>query len=533
VNQFAEALDLIKIKISKFDPSRARGVFTNRGNMTIEKFCKTVKKDLDRFATKYPEVWDATNDLHDMEELVKSYAEENGSLMDDGKKVNIAIPPDMEGLTLNLNLSAKGRDDRFFLTDENEHVSRVSGEVYLLIHQLDPLAAAASARKVIPEYMPRGTSGVTEIEKGGRSQTFFNVYTPPEWARYQGWNKLPDKLPVEFDKLVKHLFPIPEEREFFFAWLHDSLFKRSYTFLILCSWPGTGKNRLKLVMRALHGHVNSVDGKRSTLVERFNSQLSESTLAWFDELRYDADMENVMKELQNDSISIEKKGVDATRATKIHASIVISNNKERDNYIAFDARKFAPLVVTKERLEKSMTSDEIDRVTQKVEDPNSDTYDVAWIAQIAKWVQKHGRSKKWPNLEYRGPMFWTLAHTSMTRWQKKAVMEITESTRARGYDEKRKAYLWSAIQDKSQRKNGDRSLQYPDFTTVRAFFEVFRDGKGRKAFSTEAVPGNNILGDFWVKPLFKDTEIITEASVMEQRSKNGEKEKEKRPKYNL
>lgn len=537
MSQFSDALTITKIKISKFDPSRVRSVFTNRGTMSVEKFCKTLKKDLDIHATKYPQVWDATNDLHDMEEMIRSYADKKNILADDpNQKVNIAIPPDMEGLTLNLNLSAKSRDDKFFLTDERESVSRVSGDIYLMIHQIDPLTAAAQARKVIPDYMPRGTRGITEIESDGRKETIFNMYTPPEWTRYDRWNKLPDKLPVEFDKLVKHLFPIEEERMFFFAWLHDSLFKRSFTFLILCGAPGTGKNRLKLVMRALHGHVNTTDGKKSTLVERFNSQLSESTLAWFDELHYDHDMENTMKELQNDSISIERKGVDATRATKIHSSIVISNNKPRDNYIAFDARKFAPLVIREERLEKSMSSEEIDRLTQKVEDPKSDTYDVAWIAQIAKWIKKHGSSRRWPHLEYRGPMFWKLAHTSMTRWQKKAVMLILESTRGTGYDATKGAYLWSTLQEKVQRKNGDRSLQFPDFTSVRAFFEVFRDGLGRKAFSTEMVKGNNILGDFWVKPLFKDLEVITEAtSVMEQRKKANAATKtaSKKPKYDL
>jgi hypothetical protein len=532
--QLNEALASVNLKIAKFDKERAKSVFTNRGAMTVEKFCKVVVKDLAKSATKFPDVWNAAHDLYVMEELIEKYAEDKGVLVDPNKKVNIEIPPDMEGLTLNLNLAAKGRDEKFFLTDETESVSRVSGEIYLLIHQIPPLEAAAQSRKVIPDYMPRGKRGVTMVKVGeDREESIFNMYTPPDWKRYKYWKKLPDRLPVEFDKLIKHLFPISEEREFFFAWLHDSLFKRSFTFLILCGAPGTGKNRLKLVMRALHGHVNTTDGKKSTLVERFNSQLSESTLAWFDELHYDADMENTMKELQNDSISIERKGVDATRATKIHASIVISNNKPRDNYIAFDARKFAPLVITGNRLEASMTSAEIDALTQKVEDPKSSTYDVQWIAQIAKWVKAHGASKRWPNHEYRGPMFWTLAHTSMTRWQKKAIMLITEPDRGQnsGYDEKKKAYLWSVLNAKAARKNGDRSLMFPDFTSVRAFFEVFKDGKGKKAFSTEPVPGN-ILGDFWIKPLQKHTEIITEANVIEQRMQMAKVESAKNKKTN-
>lgn len=532
-DSLSAALSAVNLKITKYDPQKSKSIFTNRGTMSVEKFCKTLQKDLLREALKHPDVWTACQDLHDMESMVNEFAEEKKiKVGSNDTKLQIPIPPDMEGLTLNLNMSAEGRDNKFFMTDPNENISRISGEVYMLIHQLDPLEAAAAARKVVPEYLPRGTRGVTETVRDGRVTTLYNLYTPPEWQRYQGWDKLPDRLPVIFDKLVKHLLPLEVEREFFFAWLHDSLFKRSFTFLILCGAPGTGKNRLKLVMRALHGHVNTVDGKKSTLTERFNSQLGESTLAWFDELHYNVDMENTMKELQNDTISIEKKGVDATRATKIHASLVISNNKPRDNYIAFDARKFAPLVVTAKRLEQSMAPEEIDALTQKVEDQTSETFDIKFIAQIAKWIQKHGRSKKWPNLEYRGPMFWTLAHTSMTRWQKKAIMCIMDPDQGKriGFDKDKNAYLWSVIHEKSQRKNGDRSLQFPDYTSVQAFFEVFRDGKGRKAFSTEKVKGS-IFGDFWVRPLFKQTEIITEASVEEQREKQNAKTK--KTTYNL
>src|SRR5690606_14664466 len=139
----------------------------------------------------------------------------------------------------------------------------------------------------------------------------------------------------------------------------------------------------------------------------------ESTLAWVDELRYDDEMENTMKELQNDSISIERKGIDTTRATKIHASIVISNNKPRANYIAFDARKFVALKIAGHRLEESMSLEEIDLLTRKVEDEKSEHFDSKFLAQIAKWIKRRGASKKWRNLEYKGPMFWTLAHTSM------------------------------------------------------------------------------------------------------------------------
>ncbi len=529
MSQFAAALEAAKVKIIKFDPDKQRPVSTDDGTMKIERFSSLLREKLGPQAVKFPEVFAALHSISGTEEMLKEHAKETGVLRKGGK-VEMEIPPDMKNLTLNLNLSAKYKDEKFFLTYPDETVSPVSGEMYLMIHQMPPLEAASAARKVIPRYMPREPRGVTEIDNNGKIETTFNVYTPPLWRNYKGYKKLPDELPKTFRKLVTHLFPIEKEREYFFAWLYESLFNRAFVFLILCGPPGTGKNRIKLVYRALHGHANTIDGKKSTLVERFNSQLSESTLGWFDELKYDVEMENTMKELQNDSISIERKGVDATRGTKIHSSLVISNNKPRDNYIAPDARKFAPLVITKKRLEESMTPEEIDELTKKVEDETSDTFDVAYIAQIAKWVKKHGKSNKWPNLEYRGPMFWTLAHTSMTRWQKRAVMLImdpTSKTERNGYNSTEGRFLWSTLQEKSLKKNGDRSLQFPDFTSVSAFFEMFRDSKGRKAFTTESVP-ENIMGDFWVKSIFKSVEIVTEApTVSEQRKKANEKTKSK------
>lgn len=534
MGQLEDALEAFKLKILKYDPTKQRPVSTSEGTMSLEKFCKMFRDKVSAKASKYGTLIETLGDLEAAKEMLEKYAEENGVLA--GKKVNIEIPPDMQNLTLNLDLTAKGRDDKFFLTHEDETVSRVAGDTYLMIHQISPLEAASNARKVIPEYMPRGPRGVSEVINNGKTETMFNIYQPPGWVDYDKnkWASLPDELPPLFKKLVRHLFPVKLERRYFYAWLHASLFDRAFVYLILCSSPGTGKNRLKLVLRALHGHVNSIDGKKSTLVERFNSQLAEATLAWFDELHYDQDMENVMKEIQNDSISIERKGVDATRGTKIYSSLIISNNKPRDNYIAFDARKFVPLKMTDKRLEASMTPDEIDELTRKVVDPTSKTFDVRFLAQIAKWIKAHGASKRWPNLEYRGPMFWTLAHTSMARWQKKAVMQIMEPNRTgprTGWDESKGAFLWSAIHEKATKKNGDRSLQFPDFTTVRAFFEVFRDEQGRKAFDTFSVSGYNILGDFYVKPLFKKMGVVTEASIMEQREKANAKVK--KAKYDL
>jgi hypothetical protein len=183
-----------------------------------------------------------------------------------------------------------------------------------------------------------------------------------------------------------------------------------------------------------------------------------------------------------------------------------------------------------------MSDTEIDTLSRKF-DPKSPDFDVRLVAQTAKWFLKIGKRNfaACPNLEYRGPMFWTLAHTSMTRWQKKAISALTDTkTGGRtGWVFSEKAHLWSKVEEKLNKRSNDNSgTIFPDYSSVRAFFDIFRDGNGAKAFDTKLVAGNNILGDFWIYPLIDQVVVITEQTVAQQREK-GRKANGKGETYDL
>lgn len=523
--KLAAALSAAGIEILKYDAKKQRPISTrSHGTVDIVKFAAKLRDLLGVNALKHPEVFTACSDPNSLSKMVEEYADENEISVE---KKTYEVPPEYRRLTLNIDVTHQGQNTKFFMTDERELISPIAGAVWVKVMHIEEPTAVEMARKVQPEYMPRHRAGIHKLP--GMSDIpidTFNTYVPPRWKDFK--DPLPDKLPVLFEKLVNHLFPLEEEREYFYNWLHASLFDRAFVFLVLCGAPGTGKNRLKLVLRALHGHWNSVDGKRSSFSERFNSQFGECTLAWFDELHYDMDMENTMKEVQNDSISIERKGVDATRSTKLHASFAIANNKPRDNYIAFDARKFAPLLLTEKRLETSMTKKEIDELTRKVEDWTKEEFDIKFLAQIARWVKKHGNTGKWTNLEYKGPMFYKLAHTSMSRWQKRAIqsiLEMNDKNSGRIKFDPEKGYLWSSVAEVMNRKAGDKSLQFPDSSTVRHLFDVFVDAKGRKSFKTIGVPGN-MMNDFYVKLIRKDVEIMSENEEIKKGGSGGKQVQE-------
>ncbi|MFM6930365.1 MAG: primase-helicase family protein [Bdellovibrio sp.] len=503
--QLETVLDLLKIKIVKYDPLKQRPVSTNKGTMNLEKFANAIRDGLGPRGAQYSEVLGATYDFTVLEVMLEQYALSRGILISKGL-VYSDVPDDLKGLRLNFDMSSKSREDKFFLTDDNEQISRISGDTYLMVHQLSQNEAVSQARSVIPEYLPRKEPGVFVQKVGRRTETIFNSYAQPSWFRFENLETLPNTPPPLVKKLLDHLFVNPTDQEYFLDWAYASLFNRAPVFLVLCGDPGIGKNRLKLLLRALHGHENSIDGKRSTITEKFNGQISSATLVWFDELKYDIKMENTMKELPNDTLAIERKGIDATRGTKVYASFVISNNKTRDNYISFDSRKFAPLSLTKKRLEESMTSKEVDLLSQKLEDFTSPTYDLAFIAQTAQWLRSRGSTGRWPNLEYRGPMFWHLAHTSMPQYQKRVIAVLDEycsdgSRHRPGWDHELNGFRWSVLCTALLRRSEFKDLRFPDFSTVQFFIEGFRDKNGGKVFETSPVEGPNILGDFWIKPL--------------------------------
>ena len=220
LEQFEEVSELTNLKVLRNNLARQRPITTNRGTMNVEKLCSLMIKDLSRDANKYPIVWEALHDLKEMEKLLFEYSKVRGILH--GGKVEMEIPPDMQGAILNMDITAT-KESRFFLThSEKETVLKPSGDAYILLHQMSPAEAAAQARKVVPEYMPRGERGITVVERDGITNTLFNLYTPPSWVDHPKWETLPDELPSLFLKLVRHLFPLEIERSYLYAWLYES-----------------------------------------------------------------------------------------------------------------------------------------------------------------------------------------------------------------------------------------------------------------------------------------------------------------------
>lgn len=517
-------LELANILIKKYDPSKLRPVQTgDHTTLSISKFTSLLVTGLKKDAWSFPEITKCINNVPEMESLLEEWAVENCQETGGGG----VVPEDLSDLILNVDMSSSRRESRYFCTTPDELVeTKVSGEYYIDKCGLDMKQAINTARAVVPRYMPRSSLGVhTKADPTTqRKINFYNTYVPAAWAIWkkknlEEWNKLPAKCPGNILEMIKHMVPLKEERSYLYAWVYTSITTRAYVYLILNGIPGLGKNLLHSVIGSLHGKANHVNGKKETFGangSKFNGQLFNSTFASFDELKYDRDLEPRLKEYQNDSASKELKGIDATGSSDLFCSMAISNNYPRDNYIPFDSRKFCPIVMGNTKLKDLMSLEDISEIAKKVDESDA-AFDVKFVAQFAKWILKIGpdHAAKFNRLEYQGPKFWELAHASMSRWQKVVVVALTtRNTRGYfpGWHETKKAFQWTEVEAALRRKKDLSDKDYRDPSTVKAFFDNYRDTEGKKAFETKAFTGS-ILQDFWVWPLHGVEKVLGDVTV--------------------
>lgn len=490
-------LEAAGIQLTEYMPEKPRPFrLSPGGTMNLS---QVIKRFLDAKIYDYPEIMKALSHETAFLKLLMAYAKEKG-IESEERSPSRGTPEQqakVADLVLYKDISfTMDKEPKYFTGTKDGRRSSMPAHHYVSVLGIkDP---EIQATPVILEYSPRSPLGINMKKTDTREiLPHMNSYIPPEWMQHEG--DLPDELPPLFKKLVDHVFPTEEGREFFFHWVYTSLVSRAETYLILQGKGAVGKNRIKIHLRALHGHLNSSDGKKSTLTGNFNNQLGENTLLYFDEIKFTEAEENVMKEVPNGTLSIEKKFENSTQSTRIYCSLVLANNKERDNFIAFDARKFCPVELNTISLLDSMTSEEVAEMSSKVEFHDHKDFDIAYIAQIGRWILKHGQSDKWVGCEYRGPRFWALANASMSQWQKKLLQFIFHPPELAVEFISKKKFKYSEVLESYKilvtRKDRVPTSMVVDFSNAQHFFDIYRDLRGDQIFKTRRIP-KDPMGDF-------------------------------------
>lgn len=505
----------IGIKISSFEDNRPKPYQTNFGPYSLQTLLNKLYKEaatLQRqgpnnvwwaFANKNMKAVSAIMDGYVETRLLRKVAEEN----EESKKY--------EGHILAVDGSnGSDKEPEFFLIDSDGKKSGMLAAKYIALMAIE--SPIAVAKEITPIYLPRDPLGMIKVrdpQDDEKTIDALNTYIPPTWIKYLDDDSIPDELPEEIELIFKSIFIDEMDLKYVWHWIYLSITSRTSQFMVLCGDPGNGKNRIKIMIRALHGQRNSEDGKEKMFSTQFNTKLKNNTFIFCDEASYEKKDVARMKEIPNGSVSIEGKHKDATRATRIFCNVVLANNYKTDNWLDFIDRKFFAATMAEQRLDDVVGAKVVDIITRKMEDVNHPDYDEKYIAQFGKWVLKNGcQSKLFPRDEFKGSLFYELAHSSMSDWQRNiiTILNMIATGGAAVIKEIPQANVYKGELKTGELKMSEikacilksKTMKYPGSKFPRLqmcleFLKKYRNEAGEKIFEMKRV-GDSVIGDFYI-----------------------------------
>ena len=266
-----------------------------------------------------------------------------------------------------------------------------------------------------------------------------NTYVPPEWRQ----EPMPEEEIAELEcpelvwRLLVHLFPDDEAREFVLQWMRNCILTRNESYLVLNAAKGIGKGIFASVFEAIVGKEHFTEAHRGFLDSQFNSILKNRRMVVLDELSVDTPAKcNHLKRYANKYQNIEEKGKDADQTIETFTNFMITNNSTADMHVEADDRRFSIMEVTNERLENCMTPKEIGELQRLLKE------DIEYQRQLGYWLLHYGESETYRvNDVWKGPAFERLCYLSLPEWGRYVVdtllanpgMEFTYKDIRQGY----------------------------------------------------------------------------------------------------
>lgn len=219
-------------------------------------------------------------------------------------------------------------------------------------------------------YNPRDSRVIYQNEFGINC---FNSYIPPEYRKRnhffgESLPPLPTSPPPLTDKYLRHLVANDSASyAYLLDWLANALTGKNFTILCAIGEAGVGKGKLGEIMSKLVGDSNFAKVRDTVFKKQFNGSLRNKQIVYVDEIsittREEADR---IKDVVNDKIEIEMKGVDAMEYEN-KASFYLSSNRTDAIKIEPSDRRFSIIELTEEPLIRVMSKEEITALTSDSE----------------------------------------------------------------------------------------------------------------------------------------------------------------------
>lgn len=256
-----------------------------------------------------------------------------------------------------INDETKDPKSLFLMVDtaDNNRISKTSFLSWKTGRSKEEVAAATNmARRVKLKYLPTTTSSfMVKQEPNGEKYQVLNIYYPP---RHRVAKIIKPVVPQMVTDFLKNLFLNEECYKYMMCSIWYVLNDRLQIIPVLNGGTGVGKGLFaEHLLSKLVGRNNAILAPTSWDKSGFNAWLSNKQLIVFDEAKIisrgkDSNVD-IIKRIMNDTLNVEKKGIDADKLTDNHASMFItSNNGSKRFTLEIDNRRFAPVDLTTDKV---------------------------------------------------------------------------------------------------------------------------------------------------------------------------------------
>jgi len=325
------------------------------------------------------------------------------------------------------------------------------------------------------EYDPYTRQRAKLVEFKDQEIYQFNSHIFPEWRFHEVKTPTP---PQFFFSLMEHLFPTTEGRRYVYHWMRNAIFDRNQTVLLLASNMGTGKGTLADIMEQLVGEPNFQKQGEGFFQTRFNAELKNKRLVVFDEVSVGKRTKDQLKLFCNNTIPIEKKGIDVAPAVTNYASYMVMNNYVTENELLADDRRFSVPEITDIPLLDVFSEEEVNEFHKELR------YNPEIIQQIGWWLKENGELPHWDvHIPYKKDRFFFLVKNSLKEWQKFIVDKIQSGT-----EEK---YLLIDLRDEYEELTGSKN--FAGGSKVANFLSQYKELDGKVVGTCVKEDGEHIV----------------------------------------
>ena len=207
-------------------------------------------------------------------------------------------------------------------------------------------------REFDKDYNPYSNQVLTD----GYPNVKFNTYRPAPWQDaffYKNEQPANVELPDIHYRFLSNLTGGDKPSfEYILDWIAMALVDRNYTYLSALGAEGIGKGVLYDLMKALFSEQNCTRVFVEQLDSNFNGFLEGKKIIYIDELTINSTRrEEIVKDMVNSPISIEKKGID-TYLSPNYANIYISSNNTGALRLTAGQRRFSLVQLTTHKMSK-------------------------------------------------------------------------------------------------------------------------------------------------------------------------------------